>query len=289
MTLFAFGLIVAAAFVHASWNLLYKQVGGGIPLLWLFTTLAVILYLPLAGIVLWVQRPPFGPIQLSFLLGTSLIHIAYFISLQRGYRVGDLSVVYPLARGTGPLLSTILAIVFLGERPSLLALIGGLLVIGGVFVIASGGNHAPDRVVGDTRRAVGCGLLIGVLIACYTLLDRTAVAVYAIPPLILDYGSQMVRMVFLAPIALRQPAELAYHWRTHRWQVIGIALLNPLSYILVLTAMQTTMVSHVAPARELSILIGTILGAKLLAEGNVRRRLVAAGAIVVGVVGLAVG
>lgn len=288
MTLFAFSLIVAAAFVHASWNLLYKKVGGGIPLLWLFTTISVIAYLPLAAGVVWMQRPPFGTAQLVFLLGTSLIHIVYFVSLQRGYRVGDLSVVYPLARGTGPTLSTIIAIAFLGERPSWLALCGALLVIGGVFVIASGGSRDPEKQ-GNLRKAVGYGLFIGVLIACYTIWDRTAVAQYAIPPLILDYGSQLTRMLFLAPVALRRSDEVAYHWRTHRWQTIGIALLNPLSYILVLTAMQTTLVSHVAPARELSILIGALMGAQLLKEGNVKRRLIAAVAIVAGVVALALG
>lgn len=288
MTLFAFLLIVAAAFIHASWNLLYKQVGGGVPLLWLFTTISVVAYLPLAVYILWSQHPPIGPMQILFLVGTSLIHIVYFVTLQRGYRVGDLSVVYPLARGTGPTLSTIIAIVFLGERPSLLALIGALLVIGGVFVIASGGNKDKANQ-GNLRKAVGYGLFIGVLIACYTIWDRTAVAYYAIPPLILDYGSQLARMVFLAPVALRRSSEVAYHWRTHRWQSIGIALLNPLSYILVLTAMQTTLVSHVAPARELSILIGALMGAQLLKEGNVGRRLAAAAAIVAGVVALALG
>ena len=288
MTLFAFSLIVAAAFIHASWNLLYKQVGGGVPLLWLFTTISVVAYLPLAVAVIYLQRPPFGPMQILFLVGTSLIHIVYFVALQRGYRVGDLSVVYPLARGTGPTLSTIIAIVFLGERPSWLALCGALLVVAGVFVIASGGSRDPAKQ-GNLRKAVGYGLFIGVLIACYTIWDRTAVATYAIPPLILDYGSQVARMFFLAPVALRRPEEVAYHWRTHRWQTIGIALLNPLAYILVLTAMQTTLVSHVAPARELSILIGALMGAQLLKEGNVQRRLIAAGAIVAGVVALAVG
>lgn len=288
MTLFAFSLIIIAAFIHASWNLLYKQVGGGVPLLWLFTTISVIAYLPLALIILWVQRPPIGTIQVIFLVGTSLIHIVYFIALQRGYRVGDLSVVYPLARGTGPTLSTIIAILFLGERPSWLALCGALLVIGGVFVIASGSNRNSVNK-GNLHKAVGYGLFIGVLIACYTLWDRTAVAIYAIPPLILDYGSQVARMIFLAPVALRNRSALSYHWRTHRWQTIGIALLNPLSYILVLTAMQTTLVSHVAPARELSILIGALMGAQLLKEGNVQRRLMAAAAIVAGVVALALG
>src|SRR5262249_61564717 len=78
-------------------------------------------------------------------------------------------------------------------------------------------------------------------------------------------------------------------WRDHRAEAIGVAVLAPLSYILVLTAMQFTPVSYVAPAREISILIGTAMGTRLLAEGDVHRRLAAAAAMVVGVVVLAVG
>jgi len=78
-------------------------------------------------------------------------------------------------------------------------------------------------------------------------------------------------------------------WRIHRFEAIGVALLVPLSYILVLTAMKFTPVSYVAPAREISILIGTAMGTRLLSEGDVQRRLAAAGAMVLGVVALAVG
>ena len=91
------------------------------------------------------------------------------------------------------------------------------------------------------------------------------------------------------PIGLRHRAEAAAVWREHWRAVLGIAILSPLAYILVLTALATTPVSYIAPAREISILIAAILGARLLAEGDTTRRLTAASTMVLGVVALALG
>ncbi|MEZ4570853.1 MAG: hypothetical protein R2849_11105 [Thermomicrobiales bacterium] len=109
-------MILAAAVGHATWNLLAKQAGGGAAV-WLFGMLAALIYAPLALVVIVFQRPEIGPSQLVFIAGSVLLHMAYFLLLQQGYRVGDLSVVYPLARGTGPMLSTIGAVLILGEQP----------------------------------------------------------------------------------------------------------------------------------------------------------------------------
>ncbi|MDR7455635.1 MAG: EamA family transporter, partial [Armatimonadota bacterium] len=83
--------------------------------------------------------------------------------------------------------------------------------------------------------------------------------------------------------------EVRLHWRAHRVETLGVGLLAPLSYILVLTAMVFTPVSYVAPAREVSILVATVLGTRLLAEGDGARRLAAAAAIAIGVIALALG
>lgn len=282
----ALGLILAAAFVHASWNLITKRVGGGPAFIWLAALLSTLLYAPLAiGVVLFT-RPRLDALAFLFFAGSAIFHLAYFLVLQRGYRVGDLSLVYPLARGTGPLLSTTAAILVFGERPSLLALAGVLLVLGGVLGLLGG----PQLRRGlHNRQALGYALLTGVLIASYTLWDKHAVSVLLLSPLLLDYSSNVGRMLMLAPVAWRQQATVRELWRTWRWSVVGMALLNPLSYILVLTALVTTPVSYVAPARELSILIGTLFGTTLLAEGHTRQRLAAAGAMVLGVIALALG
>jgi len=285
MTAFALGLVLAAAFIHASWNFLAKRAGGGAAFVWLFAALSAAFYAPLAIIIYLWQKPYIGPLQVFFMGGSSLIHLAYFLVLQRGYRVGDLSLVYPLARGTGPTLSTFTAILVLGERPTSLAVFGALLVAGGVFLLSSGTGSSG----GSRKWGVGYGLLTGAIIAIYTLWDKYAVSTLLIPPLLQDFCTTLGRVLLLGPIAFRKRGEVGKEWRIHRKEAIGVALLCPLSYIMVLTALITTPVSYIAPAREVSILIGALMGSRLLAEGDAQRRLPAAGAIVAGVMALALG
>jgi drug/metabolite transporter (DMT)-like permease len=289
MTGLAVGLILTAAFLHATWNLLIKRTRGGRgPFLWLTCVVSGVIYAPVAAWILVAQRPHLGVIQVAFIAGSAVLHLGYFTLLTHGYRLGDLSLVYPLARGTGPALSTVTAIAFFGERPTVLAMMGAGLVVGGVFVLSSGPRPVGRPSV-DTRRAVAYGLLTGAVIACYTLWDKRAVSTLMIPPLLLDWGSNFGRLAFLTPVAVRRWADVQAHWRAHRLEVVGTGVLAPLAYILVLTALVFTPVSYVAPAREVSILIGTLMGTRLLAEGDGVRRLSGAIAIAAGVMALAFG
>lgn len=286
MTSFALALILAAAVIHAGWNLLAKRAGGGVAFVWLFATLSTLVYAPFAIAIVIFQRPHIGATELLFIIGSATIHIGYFLLLQRGYRTGDLSLVYPLARGTGPMLSTLTAIVFLGERPTAIALTGAILIAVGVFLFT--GN---PRQLGNTGavQAVTYALLTGVLIPSYTIWDKYAVSALLIPPVLYDWSCNLCRAGLLTPIALLKWSEVCREWNTHRPEALGVALLSPLSYILVLIALVFSPVSYIAPAREISILIGAVMGARLLAEGDTLRRLLAASVMVLGVVALAVG
>jgi uncharacterized membrane protein len=285
MTAFALTLLLGAGFVHAGWNLLAKKAGGGPVFVWLFASMSTLIYAPMAaGALLWL-KPHIGLLEVGVMLVTALIHIAYFLLLQQGYKVGDLSLVYPLARGTGPVLSMVLAILLFHERPSVVAIGGGLMVAAGVFALA-GGAAGPR---GGRRPAVVYGLLTGSVIAMYTLWDKLAVSTYLIPPLILVWAIDAGRVLLLAPIALKKWGEVQRQWREKRMAVVAVGALCPLSYILVLTALVTTPVSYIAPAREVSILIGTVMGARWLLEGEACRRVPAALAIVAGIIALAVG
>ena len=286
MTLWALALILVAAFIHATWNLLNKKASGHATFTWLVAGLSAVFYTPVAAAVFFFWHAKIGAVEIGFMAGSALLHTGYFVLLNQGYRVGDLSLVYPLARGTGPLLSSIAAIIFLGERPSALALTGALLIIVGVVVLS--GNPNKLRQTG-AQKAISFALITGTFIAAYTLWDKQAVSRFAISPLLLDWGANLGRAILLTPFALGYWQNTRLEWRDHRAEAIGVAVLAPLSYILVLTAMQFTPVSYVAPAREISILIGTAMGTRLLAEGDVHRRLAAAVAMVVGVVALAVG
>lgn len=278
-------LVVVSAIFHATWNLLAKRTNGGATTVWQYDVASVILYAPLAVVLLVLQHAQIEMIAVVFVCGSAVLHLSYFILLQRGYRVGDLSFVYPLARGIGPFLSTIIAITIFGERPTVIAFIGMLLVVFGVFLL-TGGPRILTRL--HNRWAFIYPLLIGLFIASYTLWDKQAVSVFRVPPILLYYFTILLRMILLTPYALLHRHELRGEWKAHRWDILGIGVLSPLSYFLVLTALVFTPVSYVAPAREMSVLIGTFLGTRLLAEGDARRRLLAAGVIVLGIVALAV-
>src|SRR5229473_666776 len=225
MTGLAIALVLGAALIHASWNYLLKKSGGGIGFVWGFAALSAVFYAPLAAVVVYLQHFHFSATVLAFIVASAVLHTAYYLLLDRGYRYGDLSVVYPLARATGPLLTVLVAVALLGERPGVVAM---------------------------------CGAALG-------------------------------RVIVMAPLALRRGGEVKAAWTGQKRAVILIALLCPLSYIMVLTAMVFTPVSYVAPAREISILFAALMGAHWLQEGDVPRRLAAAAAMALGVVALAIG
>jgi drug/metabolite transporter (DMT)-like permease len=294
MTLYALALVLAAGLFHAIWNLLAKRAGGGgAPFVWLYTALSALLYAPAAAVVAFFGDAGMGVLGAVFVFGTAVLHIGYFLSLQKGYAVGDLSVVYPLARGTGPLLASFAAIALFGERPGIVAISGILLIGGGVFVLAwepkAGADWDSPAQKRVKRLGVAYGLLTGAFIAAYTLWDKHAVSGLALSPILYYWAALAVEVVLLSPVALRRADEVRAAWHSHRPETLGVAVLSPLSYLLVLTALVFAPVSHVAPAREVGILIGTALGGGLLKEGGMPRRLVAAGAIVAGVVMLALG
>jgi drug/metabolite transporter (DMT)-like permease len=288
VTALALGLVLSSALVHASWNFLLKKSGGGTGLITAACALSVAVYAPIVLVATWVQGYDFHPIHLALMLGSGMLHTAYFLLLDRAYRSGgDLSIVYPLARATGPLLTIVVAILLLGERPGPAAL-GGAVLIGVSALALTGNPFAWHR--SDARHAAGFALLTGFMIAAYTIWDKASVARWLIPPLLYDWGCNAFRLMVLVPFARRRvPGAVAAAWREQRRAVIAIALLSPLSYILVLTAMVFTPVSLVAPAREVSILFAALMGAYLLREGDLGRRMFAAAGMVLGIAGLALG
>jgi len=286
MTGLAIALVLAAALIHASWNYFLKKSGGGIGFVWAFAALSSLIYAPLALGVVIVQHFQFSAEALAFILVSAVLHTAYYLLLDRGYRYGDLSVVYPLARATGPLLTVLVAVALLGERPGIVAMCGAALVVGGALFLAA--NPARLREAGAAR-GVMFALLTGCMIASYTVVDKQAVSAFLIPPILQDWGANLGRVIVMAPLALRRREEVRLAWSRQKKAVILVALLCPLSYILVLTAMVFTPVSYVAPAREISILFAALMGAHWLQEGDVRRRVAAAGAMALGVVALALG
>ncbi|MCB9452324.1 MAG: EamA family transporter [Anaerolineaceae bacterium] len=286
MSVLALILVLSSAVLHATWNWLAKRAAGGIPFVWLFSALSATIYLPIVIITLLTLHPLIGNTEIVFMLGSSMLHLGYFFLLNRGYQVGDLSLVYPLSRGTGPVLAVVGAVALFGERPSSLAVVGIALVTSGVFIL-TGDLKALRR--NGTAPAVIYGLLTGLVIAVYTLWDKLVVAGLLIPPLVLIWFSTVVRTLALIPYVLRHRSTVASLWRSYPKEALGIAVLDTLSYILFLAALTFSPVSYLSPARQISILLGAFLGVRLLAESDARRRFIAAGVMLIGLVALTLG
>jgi drug/metabolite transporter (DMT)-like permease len=284
----ALGVVLLSAVAHASWNFIAKRAAGGPAFNWLFDLLSVAVCIPLLGaqLLLDPQPVPLGPLVLLFVVGSGVLHLAYFLLLGQGYRLGDLSLVYPLARGVGPMLSTAAAILWLGERPSPLALCGAVAIGIGVFILAGD----PRRLRGSKARpSVIFALLTGVVIAAYTLWDKQAVSTVGLPPVLYLCLLTTARVVLLAPYGLTRMDAVRTEWRMHKRHALGIAVLSLVSYLLFLEALAISSVSYVAPAREIGILLGAVMGTRWLAEEHSPQRLAGAGAMVLGVVALAFG
>ena len=294
MSATALALILVAALAHATWNLFSKQASaaGASSFVWLMSLAATGLYAPVVTVSLLLSPPRLTPLDWVFMIGTGLLQAGYFLFLQAGYRLGDLSLVYPLGRGSGALLAALAGIALLGERPGPAGITGIVLVVLGVLVLGAPGRRAgsaPAARATPASRAIIFALVTGTFIASYTLWDKYAVSTLRVPPLIQGYASLPVMALVLAPSALRQRGRTTRVWRGYRRQVTGAAVLSPLAYILVLIAMSFTAVSAVAPAREVSVLVGVLLGRRLLGEGSLARRLTAASAIAAGIICIAVG
>jgi drug/metabolite transporter (DMT)-like permease len=279
------GLILAGAIAHAGWNLLVKRSAvSGPTFVWLTVIATSLLLLPVA-IVVALLDPPSWPDLAFAVVAAGFLHVAYFLALQAGYRAGDVSVVYPLARGTGPLLSVLLAIPLLGESPTPLGLLGAGAVVIGVVVIGFAGGRATWATA---RAGVLWGLLVGVVIAAYTLWDARSVTVLAISPILLHAGTNIVEAVLLAPLAARRWSSVRSTLREHGRDVLVVAVLSPLAYILILFALQLAPVAVVAPAREISVVIVGLAGWLLFREPHPLPRLVGAVIVLGGIALLAV-
>jgi drug/metabolite transporter (DMT)-like permease len=296
-------LIIAAALAHASWNLFSKQAStaGAVSFIWLVSACAMVMYAPAVLATVLVQRPHLTGVNWLFMAGTGVLQAGYFLFLQAGYRLGDLSLVYPIGRGTGALLAALAGVLLLGERPGPVGIAGIGSIVAGIVLIGlpgrsfrpeqppSGPLAATEPAPASTLRAAAFAVVTGVFIAAYTLWDKHAVTALKTAPLLQGYAAFPAMVVAFAPLVMRDRQRLSQVWRSFGRQVAGAAALAPLAYILVLAALSFSAVSAVAPAREVSVLFGVLLGRRLLGEGSLPRRLAAAAAIVAGIVAIAVG
>jgi drug/metabolite transporter (DMT)-like permease len=289
----AFALILLAGVIHASWNIAAKKANGDARFAFQSGVFMAVVWAPVGITLGWSVVPTWGAKEWGFITLSGVLHVFYYVVLLRGYRKSDLTVVYPLARGSGPLLSSLVAILFLGEKISLVGVAGIFGVVLGVFLVAGGPRlfhkkHDPaqrERI----QKGIRYGVLTGAFIAAYTVADSYAVKFLAMSPILLDYMSNFVRLLLLLPAALQDRVTTARMWREQWKYALLVAAISPVSYVLVLYAVQQAPISHVAPAREVSMLFAALIGGHLLREGDRLLRLLGAVFIAAGVVALALG
>jgi drug/metabolite transporter (DMT)-like permease len=279
----ALALVLVAAFGHAVWNAFAKRAPGGAAFVWSQTLVGLVCLLPFAlAAAMLDDSAHISRTIVALAIVSGFLHSAYFVLLQRGYAAGDLSLVYPLARGTGPMFATAGAIILLGEHPGPLALGGTAMIAVGVVLLLVTRGLARGR-------ALAYALLTGLLIGVYTVWDGHAVrASHAEPLVYLLIASSTIALV-LAPAALRNRPDLQLLRRDHLRIVAIVGVLVTLSYALVLFATRIAGVAYVAPVREVSILIGAAIGTYYYAERGGWQRIAGAAAIVAGVIALALG
>ena len=280
MSPIALALVLGAAVAHAAWNVIaYGGSRSELPFVWSGG---------LVGSLLWAAVVPLaGGIGTDDVAGclfalsvSAVLHVLYMLVLQRGYRSGRLSTVYAIARGTGPLITVLVAIGLLGERPSLIALAGVVLVLAGVVgmgVIDSGGIRLRDP-------SVIFGLLTGVAIAVYTIWDTQALRTWEIAPVAFMVGCTILEVPIYSVLLGRRHREILPLLRTEWPRLLAFGVLSPLSYILVLTAITIAPVSLVAPMRELSVVLVGLFAVIVLKEGKAAWRVAACVVVAVGVV-----
>jgi drug/metabolite transporter (DMT)-like permease len=280
----ALALVLTAALLHATWNLAAKGATGEdrVAFIWVYIVVSSALWLPIA--VVWVLVTGEEPAW-SWLVGalvSALLHIVYQLVLQRGYAEGDLNLVYPLARGAGPMLTFVVAVTVLGQHPAPAEVAGVLAVVGGVLLISLSGRASSPAA---ERAGVTWGLATGATIASYTLWDNHSVNALDVPPVPYFVLGLVLQMPFLVVLLAgrRDPTPVRDVWASARTPALTVAALSPLAYLLVLRAMQLAPVALVAAGREASIVVGAVFGWLVLREPRPVRRLVGAVVVLAGI------
>jgi drug/metabolite transporter (DMT)-like permease len=283
-------LVTMAAIMHAFYHLLYKHSVDKQAFAWWILFVASLLTGAVAILTKAWAALPLAPPILWLVVGAScLCEVAYYVLMGRAYVHGDLSLAYPLARGTAPLLTVLWAVVFLRESITWIGVLGIVLAIAGLSLLNLGQGYTLHTLHGSqSALAVRFALLTALAISGYTTLDKVGVA-YLAPHGYIGLIFIGTTLLFLcALVATGRTGRLLHQWQCEPTQVIVAAFLMSTGYFLVLTAMQMSPVAYVGPAREMSVVFAAALGAIALKEPYGWRRVLASVIVLAGVLLLGV-
>jgi len=282
MPLSTLGLLVCAAVIHSGAHVLLKRAHDKLAFVWWQLLAVIIFYSP----VLLMARWNWPSTAWLIMFASALAEAVYFYMTSRAYTLGDLSVTYPLARGSAPLFTALWAALFLRERPSALGTIGILVIAVGLFLVNLpnwGDITRPLR--GLAQSTPRWALTAGLCISLYSTVDK--VGVTFIPPLLYIYIVLFMTLLALTPI--QRAERLSTEWRSNKWSAIlaGIAVAG--AYTLVLIAMQRSPVSYVGSIREMSVVLTAWVSTTFLGEGKASLRVPASALVAAGIMLIAIG
>jgi len=280
LTSIAIVLVILSGFIHSIWNLYAKKSLNKSVFLWFCQWIAIIIFLPF--VLLEIRTIDSVPTTGWLLIIASMIlHGVYVLLLAKTYTIGDLSQVYPIMRGTSPLIVPIIGVLVLSESLKLIGWIGIITIVLGIFLV---GDTKTNGIRNSSNRAIILALLVGLMITSYTVVDK--VTLQYIPAFTLNGATNIGNLLALTYLTIRSRA-IKLEWRMNRRTIILGGVLAPGGYILFLKALEIMPVSQLAPMREIGTVFGTLMGIFILQEPQGRNRIIASILITMGIIMLA--
>jgi drug/metabolite transporter (DMT)-like permease len=282
MPLTALGLLLAAAMMHTTWNLLVKRAKEKQVFIWCSLIAGIIIFSPilltssLSLISLW-----------PFIISSALVEAIYYITLIRAYENGDFSLVYSMARGAAPAFLLVWATFFLGEHPRLLGIVGIILLVFGLIIVGGKTWWTLRKTSGFSKSALALALGVAICISIYTAIDGAAV--HHVSPLPYTVLVIALATIFITPVVMKRYGNDAIleEWRVNWIRIILVGLFTLLAYILALKAYSITRVSYAGSVREISVVFAAFVGWRWLGENFGVIRMVGSIFIFVGILVIA--
>ena len=282
MQLTALGLLLAAAMMHTTWNLLVKRAKEKQVFIWCSLIAGTIIFSPLL-----LTSPLFLVSTWPYLISSALVEAIYYITLIRAYENGDFSLVYPMARGAAPAFLLIWATFFLGERPRFFGLIGIALLVFGLIIVGGKTWWTLRKTSGLSKSALVLALGVACCISIYTAIDGAAV--HHVSPLPYTVLVIALAALFITPAVVKRYGNdaIANEWRANWLRITLVGLFTLLAYMLALKAYTIARVSYAGSVREISVVFAAFVGWRWLGESFGAIRLVGAMFIFAGILVIA--
>lgn len=262
-----FLLVILSSIAHGYWNYLFKQAHDKDAFLGLSKGLEPVIYaVPFVFAVIrwgWGESTPY------YVAGGTVLAIANYVCLAASYKRLDLSIAYPVSRSS-TLFLPFLAFLFFNERIDAVGWASVLAVSVGVIVAQLGGNNRSGKASSGTRKpGSGWGLVFALVaaltVALYTLWGKAAVR--HIHPFVYMYCYTLASNAYFFPSLRRlDPEVVRREWRCNKWRILAVSVLNTLSFVLMLLALNLGKVTYVGALRQLSLVVGVGLGVFFLRE-----------------------